>query len=156
MIPDINLSYQHDDDVSDRTLRRRKRKYIENLVRFFKENVLYQLQIEVKRNGIYTKEDLLNLLLHIATTNDFAKNGSKTFESLSGKTPIYHLKKLKIYEAIESLIIRYIDWTFNIARRIIPEFFDMKLDVAIDITDWFYYGEWDDYVLQNSTKKRKS
>ncbi len=143
LIPDVDLSYQHDDNVSERTLRRRKRK---------KENLIHQLPIELKRNSIYTREDLLNLLLHMAITNDFAENGSKTFESLSGKTLLYHLRKLEVEEVIESFD-RIIDWTYNIARRVIPEFFDMKLDVAIDVTDWLYYGEWYDYVIGTQPKR---
>ena len=152
LIPDVDLSYQHDDSVSERTLRRKKRKYIENLIKFLKENLIHQLPIELKRNSVYTKEDLLNLLLHMAITNDFAENGSRTFGRLSSDTLLYHLRKLRIEEVIDSFD-KIIDWTYNIARRIVPEFFDMKLDVAIDVTDWLYYGEWDDYVIGTQPRR---
>ena len=139
-------------DVSERTIRRKRRKYLDSMYKFMKENLIYLLPLKMNGNCIYTKDDLLDLLLHMAITNDFAENGSKTFKSLSGKTLLYHLRKLEVEEVIESFD-RIIDWTYNIARRIIPEFFNIKLDVAIDVTDWLYYGEWDDYVIGTQPRR---
>jgi len=139
-------------DVSERTIRRRRRQYLDSMYKFMKENLIHLLPLKMNGNCIYTKEDLLNLLLHMAITNDFAENGSRTFGRLSSDTLLYHLRKLRVEEVIESFD-RIIDWTYNIARRVIPEFFDMKLDVAIDVTDWLYYGEWDDYVIGTQPKR---
>ena len=95
------------ENASERTLRRKKEQYLKLLCKFIKENLLSMIPLRMNGNCLYSKEDLLNLLLHMSITSDFAENGSKTFRkvngrSMSGDTLLYHLKKLEVKEIEEA------------------------------------------------------
>lgn len=122
--------------------------------------VLYpELSFDVKPCGKYTREDFLDILSCIAFEQEFANTGGKTLQLSRGeptnvgstmrnplaKSLLYHLRQIDA-DAIDDQFDGVRDRLFQDAakQRLLPD----RVDVAIDIHDWRFYGSKDtDYVL---------
>ena len=91
--------------------------------------------------------DFIDELVYIALTQDFAENGSKMANQFLGRkmpnadTLFYHLKKFQDWKILEkTFTVEILDYLIKIAkvRGLIST---RKVDVAIDETEWFYYGD---------------
>lgn len=121
-------------------------------------------------NSKYSNSDMLNLLLHAALTKDFAENSSKTLKEShpnwnvpDADTLLYHIKyhtkygkekKERSKEEIEEMFIKAFDTIFEIAKKKNPKLFKGKKDVAIDFTDWLFYGKSDTEMVTGTKPER--
>ncbi|MGF3555184.1 MAG: hypothetical protein ACQXXF_07990, partial [Thermoplasmatota archaeon] len=84
-------------EKTERTYYHNKNLKTKEISKQFKKRFSSILDLNIKKNSIYKKYDFIDLLLHLCNTNDFAENGSKTFQLQRTKTPngdtlLYHLK----------------------------------------------------------------
>ena len=121
-------------------------------------------------NSKYSNEDMLNLLLHAALSSDFAENASKTLRESrpswnvpDADTLLYHIKyhtkygerkKERTKEEVEQMFIKAFDAIFKMAKRQNPKLFKGKKDVAIDFTDWLFYGKPDAQMVVGTKPTR--
>lgn len=127
-----------------------------NFCRLVRKRVYPNIKFRSHHNFKYTSNDLLDVLTHVAMTQDFTTNGTRTFRLLkkdapSPNTVLYRVGKLETREVLE-MFGDCFEETHKIARTCGA--FKRRVDVAIDITDQLYYGDKNDpMVLQ--TKPRE-
>jgi putative transposase len=120
------------------------------LCRLIKKKFYPQIDLNQGKNTIYGKNDLLDLLIFLTQTSDFAENGSKTFKEVNVKernevpsadTLLSYLKKYSTIEEVQEMFIKMFDMAFKIAMA--SNLFKRKrgVDIAVDFTDWFFYGD---------------
>lgn len=131
--------------TKDRNQRRLKRENTSEICKLFKKRITPFIKIKQHHNTKYPKQELLNLLLHLGLTQDFAENGSKVYREIRRHGPdadtlLYHLKKYDNLGELQKMFENVSEVVWNMARQ--ANLFDprKKLDVAIDTTEWFYYG----------------
>ena len=130
----------------DKTILDRRTKRTEELCAEVKRLLLKRLRFDMHKNAFFKDSDLLDLLIHIALTQDFAENGSKTLNLLrnhripNSDTLFYHLKKTRDFDESRGVFMKIFDTVFKLAKRS-GLIIDRKVDVAIDSTEWFYYGD---------------
>jgi putative transposase len=132
-------------DRCEKTLYNHKNEKMRELCKLIRKKVYPKINLDIRSNSIFKKSDFLDFLVHIALTEDFAENGSRTFSQLLAKriptsdTLLYHIKKFEDRELLQKMFIEIFDLIYKMSRR--SNFFGgRKVDVAIDFTDWFYYG----------------
>ncbi len=113
----------------------------------FKKRFSPFINLNLNHNTVYSKNQYINMMIHMAQTRDFAENGSKTFKQLQGmKNPdadtlLYHLKKYGNRDKLNRLFLSLFEivWNMNLQTNT----FDKRkpYDVAIDYTEWYYYGD---------------
>jgi len=113
----------------------------------FKKRFSPFINLNLNHNTVYSKNQYINMMIHMAQTRDFAENGSKTFKQLQGNinpdadTLLYHLKKYENRDKLNRLFLSLFEivWNMNIQTNT----FDKRkpYDVAIDYTEWYYYGD---------------
>ncbi len=124
----------------------RKDRRLTEVCKLIRKKVYPKIPFDIRHNSLFKKNEFLDFLVHIALTEDFAENGSKTFSKLLNKrtptsdTLLYHLKKFEDREMLQKMFIEIFDLIFRMAKRS-NLFSGRKVDVAIDFTDWFYYGK---------------
>jgi len=129
-----------------KTFYNHKSQKLNELCRLIRKKVYPKINLDIRNNSIFNKNDFLDLLVHIALTEDFAENGSRTFcQMLSKRIPtsdtlLYHIKKFEDRELLQKMFIEIFDLIFKMSKRS-NLFGGRKVDVAIDYTDWFYYGK---------------
>ena len=79
-------------------------------------------------------------------TQDFAENGSKIYRELKRKGPdadtlLHHLKKYDNIRELQTMFIRVFEVVCNMARQANILDRRKRVDVAIDYTEWYYYGK---------------
>jgi len=124
-----------------------------------KHSIYPNLDFNINYNSKYNTEDFLDLLTHVAMTHDFTQNGSKTLKLTKEKSPmgnsaLYHIKKFDV-EKIMQMFKDTFENIFKIAKRY--DLFRWKMDIAIDLHDWMYYGNPNDSMVvgakcKNGTK----
>jgi len=105
------------------------------------------IDLKLHHNTIYRKKQFIDLLIHMGMTRDFAENGSKTFKEIKGeKTPnsdtlLYHIKNYDNFREIQKMYLTLFEilWTMVKQSNIIDV--HRSYDVAVDYTEWFYYGD---------------
>jgi hypothetical protein len=83
----------------------------------------------------------------IFITQDYAENGSKTLKELKGPhnpdadTLLYHLKHYDHYPDLHRMFTTLFEVIWEMTKT--AHLFDIhkKYDVAIDFTEWYYYGD---------------
>ncbi len=134
------------DKGCDKTFYNHENQKLNELCRLIRKKMYPKINLDIRSNSIFKKNDFLDFLVHIALTEDFAENGSKTFSQLLNKrmptsdTLLYHIKKFEGRELLQKMFIEIFDLIFKMAKRS-NLFSGRKMDVAIDFTDWFYYGK---------------
>ncbi len=121
-------------------------KKAKELAKLLKKRIMPFLDLNLGRNCTYKKRDFLDLLIHMALTQDFAENGSKTLKELRKFVPdadtlLYHLKKYKDFKELQKMFTIIFEKIWEMARK--ENLFNpyRKYDVAIDFTDWLFYGD---------------
>ena len=116
-------------------------------LRLLKRLVYPQVDLKIGRNAHFTTRDLLDVLVHVATTHDFCANGSKTFRACHperrtphGDTLLYHLHKLDDNNDIQALFTHVFDLLFKLARREYPLLTRRPLNLALDVHKIPYFG----------------
>ena len=133
-------------DKSKKTFYNHKNEKLKELCRLVRKKIYPKINIDIRSNSIFKKNDFLDFLVHIALTEDFAENGSKTFSQMLAKriptsdTLLYHLKKFEDRGILQKMFIEIFDLIYKMSKRS-NLLSGRKLDVAVDFTDWFYYGK---------------
>ncbi|KXA93488.1 hypothetical protein AKJ66_01975 [candidate division MSBL1 archaeon SCGC-AAA259E22] len=113
-------------------------------------SVVYpELVMKQRPNAQYEPVQLLSFLTYAALTNDFVNDAAENYplpedEAPHPNTVFYRTKKLSVDEILDQ---------FNSAMERIIEVarekgaLEGKLDLAIDLTDWRYYGDKNDPMV---------
>ena len=104
---------------------------------------------------------MLDVLVHIAQTKDFAHNGTFTFQELnpdskvpSSWTMLYHFKKFDDKDNLKEMFEKIFDVIFNFAKQNYNILKRRQLDIAIDIHKILYYGNKNDpYVMEGKHER---
>lgn len=115
-----------------------------NIAKLFKKRFTRFFDFNLHDNTTYQNNDFLNQLLHIANTQDFAENGSKTRRIINPHTPdadtlLYHLKKYQDLDHVKKMFMTMYEMIWETAKK--ANHFPKTVDVAIDYTCWHYYGK---------------
>lgn len=106
-----------------------------------------ELVMKQHHNAEYEPVELLSFLTYAAFTNDFVNDTAETYpvpEAPHPNTVFYRIRNLSVGEILEQ---------FNSAMDRIIDVADEKealggeVDLAIDITDWRYYGDKNDPMV---------
>lgn len=126
---------------------------IKEAVKLIKKLVYPLVDLRIKENGKFTTKDLLDVLVHVALTHDFANNGSFTFREInpeakspSGDLMMYHFSKFDSIFQLRKMFERILDVIFNFARKNYNLLQHRKFDIAYDIHKMCYYGKGISYT----------
>ncbi|MCX6671717.1 MAG: hypothetical protein NTX92_07340 [Euryarchaeota archaeon] len=117
------------------------------ICRLFKKRFAPFINLNLKNNTLYKKNQFINLLIHMGMTKDFAENGSKTYKELHGfnnpdaDTLLYHLKNYTNTKDLHRMFTTLFEIVWEMTRKI--NLFDIRkhYNVAIDFTEWYFYGD---------------
>jgi len=117
------------------------------ICRLFKKRFTPFINLNLKNNTIYKKTQFIDLLIHMGMTKDFAENGSKTYKELQGTnnpdadTLLYHMKIYTYTKYLHRMFTTLFETVWEMTRKI--NLFDIRkhYDVAIDFTEWYFYGD---------------
>ncbi|MCX6662806.1 MAG: hypothetical protein NTZ75_00995 [Euryarchaeota archaeon] len=117
------------------------------ICRLFKKRFAPFINLNLKNNTLYKKTQFIDLLIHMGMTKDFAENGSKTYKELRGfnnpdaDTLLYHLKNYTDTKDLHRMFMTLFEIVWEMTRKI--NLFDIRkhYDVAIDFTEWYFYGD---------------
>jgi putative transposase len=154
------LKPESKEKATKRTLHNRKEKKLRELCRFIRKNIYPHIGFCLRHNAVYKKEDFLNLLTYVAMTHDFTENGSKTYRRLNEKksptadTLLYHISKYEDKEAVQRMFKDAFDIMYKtaISSGILDN--RKRVDLAIDFTEWFYYGDKNDDMVVGKKPER--
>jgi len=148
IIFDINLldPHKHPKPTKKRNQQIIMDKKSRELCKLFKKRVSPFINLKQSHNIKYKKNTLIDLLIHLGMTQDFAENGSKMFRELKKKGPdadtlLYHLKKYDNIKELQDMFTTVFEVLWNIALQTNRIDTRKKMDVAIDYTEWPYYGK---------------
>lgn len=105
------------------------------------------IKLNLNHNAVYSKNHFIDLMIHMGLTRDFAENGSKTYRELrtnispNADTLLYHLKNYSDFREIQQMYLTLFEIIWNMTKQsniINPH---KKYDVAIDYTEWYFYGD---------------
>ena len=124
-----------------------KNEKTKEICRLFKKRFAPFINLNLKNNTIYKKNQFIDLLVHMGMTRDFAENGSKTYKELRGMnnpdadTLLYHLKNYTDTKDLHKMFTTLFEIVWEMARKV--NLFDIRkhYDVAIDFTEWYFYGD---------------
>lgn len=128
-----------------------KTKELKKLCKLIKETIYPFLDFKVHYTGKYDTKKFLDLLTHVAMNHDFAHNGSQTFRFVmkentpASNTLLYHIRKSES-EVLRKNFRKAFEEIFKIAKKN-NVFKKKKLDVAVDLHDWLYYGNKNDFMV---------
>ena len=134
-------------ETKERNQYLQKNEKAKEICRLFKKRFSPFINLNLKNNTLYKKHQFLDLLIHMGLTRDFAENGSKTYKELRGMgnpdadTLLYHLKNYTDTKDLHKMFTTLFEIVWENARNI--NLFDIRkhYDVAIDYTEWPFYGD---------------
>ena len=123
------------------------------ICRLFKKRFAPFINLNLKNNTLYKKNQFIDLLIHMGQTRDFAENGNKTYKELrtmvcpDADTLLYHLKNYPDHKDVHRMFTTLFEIVWEMARR--SNIFDMRkrYDVAIDFTEWYFYGDKSSFMV---------
>lgn len=143
---DLNIfkPEQSDKKPAQRTLYHNRQQKTREISKLFKKRFSTILDLNIDKNAIYSKNDFINLILHMCNTNDFAENGSHTFKLQQEKTPngdtlLYHLKNYENLDQLKRMFVAMFEMIWETARQ--ANHFPRTVDCSIDYTSWHFYGD---------------
>ena len=134
--------------TKERNIFLQKKDKTKEICRYIKKQLEPFIDLNLKKNVHYTKRQFINLMIHMGMTRDFAENGYKTFKELQPlqgcpdpDSLLYHLENYKDIKEILRMFITLFEIVWKTARKI--NLFDIRkhYDVAIDFTEWYFYGD---------------
>ena len=115
------------------------------ICKIFKKRITQFINFHLGKNAHYEKKAFIELLIHMGLEQNFAESGSKIFKEEKGSCPnadtlLYHLKKYSSIKELQRAYETLFEIIWEMTRR--ANVFDIRkrVDVAIDYTEWFYYG----------------
>jgi len=143
---------------SKRTIERLKSEKSGKVINILKREIFPILEFPLKPKARYEKQNFLDLLAYVAYENVYTHQGSKLMsdeENFKNKVPhsrtLLGYLKLLNKEEIESMFLQAFERVFRIAKM--QGFFNSEVDVAIDFTDWLYYGDKNDMGVTEGKPK---
>ncbi len=131
--------------TKDRNQRLQRNIQTKDVCRLFKKRFTPFIDLNLGKNCVYDKKTFIDLLIHLGLNQNFAESGSKIYKEYRKRCPnadtlLYHLKKYDNIQEIKKMYEILFEVVWEMARK--ANLFDprKKLDVAIDFTEWFYYG----------------
>ena len=124
-----------------------KKEKTRDICRLVKKRFIPFINLNLNHNAIYTKNQFIDLMIHLGQTRDFAENGNKTFRELrfcdcpDADTLLYHLKKYSDYKQLHKMFITIFEIVWEIARKANTFDIRQRFDIAIDFTEWYFYGD---------------
>ena len=124
-----------------------KNKKTKEICQLVKKRFSPFIDINLNHNVIYTKNQFIDLIIHMGQTRDFAENGSKTFREIRTKispdadTLLYHLKNYQDYKQLHRMFITLFEIVWNMTQQANIFNINKRYDVAIDFTEWYFYGD---------------
>jgi putative transposase len=124
-----------------------KNKKTKEICHLIKKRFSPFIDLNLNYNTVYSKNQFINLIIHIGQTRDFAENGNKTFKQLracgcpNADTLLYHLKNYQDPKQLHKMFITLFEIVWQMTRQ--ANIFDThkRYDVAIDFTEWYFYGD---------------
>ncbi|MFB6215471.1 MAG: transposase [Candidatus Aenigmatarchaeota archaeon] len=123
----------------------------------FARSVIYpELVMKQHHNAEYEPTQLLSVPTYAALTNDFVNDAVENHPLPGEETPHSNT----VFYRIENLSVEEILGQFNSAMKRIIEVaveegaLEGKVDIAIDITDWRYYGDRNDPMVVLTQPKK--
>jgi len=139
-------------EKQEKETKERNQYYLKNdktkeICRLFKKRFAPFINLNLKNNTLYKENQFIDLLIHMGMTKDFAENGSKTYKELRGQynpdadTLLYHLKNYTDTKDLHRMFTTLFEIVWEMTRKI--NLFDIRkhYDVAIDFTEWYFYGD---------------
>lgn len=139
--------------------------FLDRVLTTFERTVRQTLDLDVNQNAIYTEDDLLDLLAHIAVSGDFANRGAKTraaqLDKATSLRTDHRSKPAKALgrqlrslprSAVESQFTDAIDESIMLATK--ARLFTNRVDLAIDVHDWLFYGDEDTEMVVPTKRSR--
>ncbi len=135
-------------ETKERNLHLQRNDKIKEICRLFKKRFTPFINLHLKNNAIYKKTQFIDLMIHMGMTRDFAENGSKTYKELrpqvgcpDADTLLYHLKNYIDMNDLHRMFTTLFEIVWEMTRKI--NLFDIRkhYDVAIDFTEWYFYGD---------------
>jgi len=129
-----------------------KTKELKKLCKLIKKTIYPFLNFKLHYTAKYDTKKFLDLLTHVAMNHDFTENGSQTFRFvMKENTPsadalLYHVKNKFSSDKIKEVFRKAFEEIFKIAKKN-NVFKKRKLDIAIDLHDWLYYGDKNDFMV---------
>ena len=143
---------------TDQTFNERKSKRLNEVCKFVKKNFYPQIRLDARHNAKYSKNELLDSFVYLCREQTFAHDGLKRLKIDSGRkipdsdTFLYRLKKYDDINEVQKMFMSGFDLLWNTAKS--SGLFDKKsYDVAVDFTDWFYYGKRAPMVVRKKPEK---
>ncbi len=105
------------------------------------------IKLNLNHNAVYSKNQFIDLMIHMGMTRDFAENGSKTFKELrtsispNADTLLYHLKNYGDFREIQHMYLTLFEILWNMTKQTNIIDVHKRYDVAIDFTEWYFYGD---------------
>jgi len=134
-------------ETKERNQYLQKNEKTKEICKLFKKRFAPFINLNLKNNTLYKKTQFIDLLIHMGMTRDFAENGAKTYKELRGQynpdadTLLYHLKNYSNYKNLHKMFITLFEIIWEMTRK--ANIFDIRKrdDVAIDFTEWYFYGD---------------
>ena len=128
---------------SDRTFYHQKNLKTREISKIFKKRFTSIMDLNIQNKTIYSKNDFINLVLHMCNTGDYAENGGRVLKinrakSPEGETLLYHLKNYRDIDQIKRMFITMFEMIWEAAKK--ANHFPRVCDCSIDYTNWHFYG----------------
>ncbi|MFH1229708.1 MAG: transposase [Candidatus Aenigmatarchaeota archaeon] len=143
---------------TNQTFNERKNKRLNEVCKFVKKNFYPQIRLDARHNAKYAKNEILDSFTYLCREQTFAHDGLKRLKAESGRrvpdsdTFLYRLKKYDDINEVQEMFVSGFDLLWSTAKS--SGLFDRKsYDVAIDFTDWFYYGKRAPMVVRKKPEK---
>lgn len=133
----LNKNSKPKENKSEKTFYNNRSEKLNELCRLVRKRIYPRIRLDIRNNSVFRKSDFLDLLVHIALTEDFAENGSRTFQyAINKRTPtsdtlLYHIKKFEDREVLQKMFIEVFDLVYKMSKRS-NLFGGRKVDVAIE------------------------
>ena len=123
-----------------------RRKNTKEVCKLIKKRFSPFIDFKLRHNTVYRKNQFIDLMLHMGMTRDFAENGSKTLSELREKrspnadTLLYHIKNHNDLKEIQKMYLTLFEILWTMIKQSNTIDIQKTYDVAIDYTEWLYYG----------------
>lgn len=121
--------------------------------RFVRKRLLPLFGFAMPKRAIYSKKDLLALLLNAGLPGGFAEGTSNTLEGLlDADTLLGYIKTLK-HDDLVGLFERQVEKNFGLLAE--NGLLSRPVPVAIDWFDWMFYGDPESAEMVTGTTRKK-
>jgi len=130
--------------TSSRNFYNNRNKKTREVCRFTKKKLLPFLKLHQHDNAMFTKKDIIDLIIKVGLERKCAEDISNTLRHTGHRVPqadtlLYHLKKYQSIKEIQNMFITLFEIVWETARK--ANLFRRKVDIAVDFTEWYFYGD---------------